>query len=98
MKKIVFLFLLAFSVAKVKANPTDTLLNHQAKQITFQHIIGKPVKPNFYRNKILVLDFWATWCAPCIAGFPNYNALSKKYSSKEVVFANINCNEPLSNV
>ena len=45
---------------------------------------------DFYKGKFLVLDFWATWCGPCIGSFPALSALQKKYSGNpKVVFAAI---------
>ncbi len=41
------------------------------------------------KGKIIVLDFWATWCAPCVAAFPEYNKLSAKYKDQNVVFLSI---------
>lgn len=34
-----------------------------------------------YRGKLLILDFWATWCAPCVAEIPKTLALNKKYQN-----------------
>lgn len=38
------------------------------------------------KNEIIILDFWATWCAPCIASFPEHDKLQKKYKDKGVQF------------
>lgn len=41
------------------------------------------------QGKVVVLEFWATWCAPCIAAMPHLNELSEKYKSKGVQFISI---------
>lgn len=41
------------------------------------------------RGKIAVVDFWATWCGPCLNSIPMNNGLEKKYAGKGVVFVSI---------
>ena len=49
-------------------------------------IKGSPVK-KFEKGKVYVIEFWATWCRPCIASMPHLSALSRKYKDKVTVIA-----------
>ncbi len=46
---------------------------------------GKEVRLSDFKGKVVVLDFWATWCAPCIASFPHTQAIAAKYKDQGVV-------------
>ena len=43
---------------------------------------GKPISLANYRGKIVLLDFWATWCVPCVAAIPDIKAIYEKYHNK----------------
>jgi thiol-disulfide isomerase/thioredoxin len=42
---------------------------------------GAPFSLDSLKGNVVVLDFWASWCAPCRAGFPFFDALQAKYQS-----------------
>ena len=55
---------------------------------TLRDVDGKEVKSSQFKGKVLVVDFWATWCPPCRTEIPGYIALQKKYAD-DVVFVGI---------
>jgi thiol-disulfide isomerase/thioredoxin len=51
-----------------------------------QWIKGVPVE-NFQKGKVYVVEFWATWCKPCIAAMPHLSELNRKYKNEMTVIA-----------
>jgi len=47
---------------------------------------GKLVRSQDLKGKITVIDFWGTWCRPCIAEIPGYNEFYRKYKDRGVLF------------
>ncbi len=46
---------------------------------------GQSLSPADYPGKIVIVDFWATWCDPCKDSFPFYQSLADKYAGRVVV-------------
>ena len=45
-------------------------------------MIVKNISLKNFAGKVVILDFWATWCGPCIGSMPKYEGLQKKYSDQ----------------
>lgn len=55
-----------------------------AASFSLPDLRGKRTKSTDLESSIVVLDFWATWCEPCIGEIPTFNQLQEKYSPKGV--------------
>jgi thiol-disulfide isomerase/thioredoxin len=67
------------------------MLNLQAIEGTFATLDGKPVKISDWKGKVVIIDYWATWCGPCRQSFPSLQKLYLRYKENpNVVFAIVN--------
>jgi thiol-disulfide isomerase/thioredoxin len=56
-------------------------------------IDNKPVKLSDFKGKIVFVDIWASWCAPCIKEIPAAKELETAFHGKDVVFLNVSIDE-----
>jgi thiol-disulfide isomerase/thioredoxin len=54
---------------------------------------GKPVNFSQFKGKVVVLDFWATWCVPCRSEIPGYVKLQEKYKDKGLVMVGVSLDQ-----
>lgn len=72
-------------VTSAPAIAAATMCNENAKkanlQLAFRDLTGQRVSLERYRGKVIILDFWATWCLPCQVEIPRFIDLYRKYHS-----------------
>ena len=77
---IIFIFLATSAIANEIPKIKNLAINKEAKtykNITFLDANEKVIKLSDYKGNLVLLNFWATWCAPCKEEMPSLDALKK---------------------
>ena len=78
---IIFIFLISNSVANEITNIKNLVINKELKKyedLTFFNSKKEQINLNDFKGKLILLNFWATWCAPCKEEMPSLDLLDKK--------------------
>jgi thiol-disulfide isomerase/thioredoxin len=57
--------------------------------LTVADWVNGQVKPEDMKGKVVIMDFYATWCGPCMAAIPHNNELLKKYKDRGLVIVGV---------
>jgi thiol-disulfide isomerase/thioredoxin len=60
---------------------------------TLKDLHGNPITLDAYRGKVVLLNFWATWCGPCKVEIPWFNEFQQKYQDKGFVVLGISADD-----
>ena len=78
---IIFIFLIPSAIANDAPKIKNLVINKELKtyeNITFSNSKGKLIKLSDYKSNLVILNFWATWCAPCREEIPELNEFAHK--------------------
>jgi cytochrome c biogenesis protein CcmG/thiol:disulfide interchange protein DsbE len=65
----------------------------EAPDFTLQDLEGNMVTLSDYKGKVVIIDFWATWCGPCRKGIPDFVELQSEYGRDNLVILGINLDQ-----
>ncbi len=82
--------------ALVPGPPEPTkLLGTKIEAFEFKMLDGTPITRETLAGKVVVLDFWATWCEPCLTSLPNLDLAKQKFAGNEnVLFLAVSIDRP----
>lgn len=80
-----------FLTRGMRPSNSTQILNEMEKtgapNFTLKTMDGKEVSLKDYAGKVVLVNFWATWCAPCVKEFPSLKGLVEKFKGEVVVLA-----------
>ena len=98
MKYFIFIISLVISNLSYSYENNQLLLHNPAKKINFfdlETLDGKKVEvvDKLVKKKLILVNFWATWCPPCIKEIPDLLNLKKKFERDiEIIFVSVDAN------
>jgi len=85
-------FTVALTLCAALGGPLSAA-SKQAPDITLRTATGDVMRLADFRGKVVLVDFWASWCVPCKASFPALDALYREYHARGVEVLAVNVDE-----
>ncbi|MBM3150340.1 MAG: redoxin domain-containing protein, partial [Chloroflexi bacterium] len=78
--------------------PVGPKIGNRAPDFTLKTINGEEISLKSLRGKKVVLNFWATWCSPCVGEMPYFQDITRTWKEDELVVLAVNLEENISTV
>lgn len=66
--------------------------------LRLQNLQGEYVDLSRFKGRVVIVNFWASWCKPCVDEIPSLSRLGRRYGSEELTILTINTGEPLPRI
>jgi peroxiredoxin len=93
MRKLFFLCLIVVLVKLNCSKKDESPKKTNLLDFTLKSIDNNEYTLNQLKGNVIIIDFWATWCRPCILSIPIFNELYEKYKDKGVLILGIGLDE-----
>ncbi len=80
------------SVVFAKETPTAV----EFKNLPLESFQNQKVSYTDLKGKVIIIDFWTSWCTPCKEALPHYNQLFNKFKNKGLIVLGINEDEDIA--
>jgi peroxiredoxin len=77
---------------------TQSLLNHEAPKFVRRDLTGQTINLARLRGKVVLLNFWATWCAPCQIEMPIFARWQQQYGADGLAVVGISMDDDSASV
>ena len=98
MKKAALSIVLIFGLFGCSNASVPNVAKGPAPDFELENIAGGKTKAAELKGKVLVLDFWATWCEPCIMEIPKFNKMADEFKGKNVQVVGITVESPHADI
>lgn len=93
MRKLAIAFIAAMLLSACVLGEKGDVKSAQAPDFTLQDLDGRSISLSGLRGRVVILDFWATWCLPCREAIPAVEHWHKTYGDRGLVVLGISLDE-----
>tara|TARA_B100000427_G_scaffold229638_1_gene192860 strand:+ start:3610 stop:4143 length:534 start_codon:yes stop_codon:yes gene_type:complete len=89
---------LYFTFYDTPSQALEQTVDFDSNELLIESIHGEPINFNSFSSKVIVVNFWATWCGPCLIEIPALISLQQTYASDDLQIVGISVDDSADSV